>query len=183
MLRRWFNGIALVSAVLLVLAAGLAACAPSCNHRLSLSGTFHVGLCGGYSENWTGNIVFFNDPVNGPYTGSIIDVASTNAPPPVTRLFWRVGEYGAISGTNFDSQGEWKLKFTAWTSPGIYYRHFVFRGRGVLWTAMLNLGHLMIFFGLLPVLWVLLRVRDRWRPRPNGEGVRSLTHRAPDPFS
>jgi len=178
MLRRGFNGIALVSAVLLVLAAGLAAFASHLDprkHHLSLSNAFHIGLIHAFSGQWTGSIVFFNDPDYGPYTGSIIDVGPDGRPA-ASQVLWHVGDYGAVRRTRFDSQGEWKHKMTAWNSPGVYYRHFVFRGRGVLWTVMVSLGHVMIFFGVLPALWAVLRLRDRWRRGPNSKGVRSPIH-------
>jgi hypothetical protein len=135
MIRRIFNTLSLISAILLACTVLLwvwSFWADSRNDFLSFSDNFHVGL-------FDGRIDFFSDK-HGPYHGSVISLSS--------------GE-----GAAFPAFAE-RRGFG--DTLGIYYRYFRWADSGiVLWTFSATLLYPMILFSFLPLCWAWKRRRAK----------------------
>lgn len=126
MIRRVFNTLSLVSAILLACTVFLWAWSFWTNPyktNLSTSNVFHIGL-------YDGRVEFFSDKF-GPYRGGII--ALTSPEWPAERIFSKQWGFGDICG--------------------IYYRYFRWADSGaVLWTLSMSLFYPMIVFAVLPAI-------------------------------
>ena len=126
MIRRIFNTLSLISAILLACTVILWAWSFLDQPRkdcLSFSGDFHVRLL-----RWPHD--FFSDK-DGPYHGSIIALSSPKKP--VERIFSKQQGFG--------------------DTLGIYYRYFRWADSGaVLWTLSVSLFYPMIVFAVLPAI-------------------------------
>ena len=124
MIRRTFNTLTLISAILLactlILGAWNSGDDPG-KYHLSFGKAFHVCVYGGC-------LSFFSDEF-GPYSGSIIALTDL----PIDRFFSERRAFGRTAG--------------------IYYRYFRWRDSGrVLWTFSVILLYPVVFFAVLPVI-------------------------------
>lgn len=109
------------------------------DHRISLRSDLHVGI-----GNTPGPLlVIFNDPVHGPYYGSIVGLTDSDG--------------------NLHPRD---LKCTGFTSIlGIYYRHFLWADSGTtLWTLMLSLFTPLVLFAILPTIAIVRILRRKSLP-------------------
>jgi hypothetical protein len=150
MIRRIFNTLSLISAILLASTAILWAWSFWTDPRkdcLSFSGEFHVAV-------QDGRVSFFSDKEYGPYRGSIS--ALTSPAWPIERIFSKQRAFG--------------------DTLGIYYRYFRWADSGaVLWTLSVSLFYPMIAFAVLPTIWLwtwrrrvrssLRAIREMFGPR------------------
>jgi len=137
--RRVFNIASFASAVMLAFTTALWAGAfvlDPCEHHLSITDSFHIGVLRGPEHSLVGRLAFFSDDM-GPYQGSIICLSDEEGRParPIRQI--KFGD-----------------------ACGVYYRYFHFLDTGgTLWTLMVSLVYPVAAFSLLPAMWVWRRRR------------------------
>lgn len=102
------------------------------SHQVSFTSDFHVTM---YGKGVQSNITFFNDLDYGPYRGSTISLAGPDDDP------FLAEHYGF--GRSF----------------GIYWRYFLWKDGGKLWTLMISVWH-PIISGISMITLACLRFKE-----------------------
>jgi hypothetical protein len=104
-----------------------------CDHRLSVTESFHVGIWGGFDGPTFGCLMFFNNAQYGPYRGSIIGLSAGPDDPPQYQL---------------SAWGDWDYS-------GVYSRHIYWPDSDTtLWTLAISLLYPLFLFAMLPLAWM-----------------------------